>query len=68
MRRHFVRCLVVGIDAQLAERLTVIAAEPDGGLFEHAEVRELGAHRADGIVCVAHADVVPVEELLHLCG
>jgi hypothetical protein len=40
--RGLVGSLVVGVHAELAEGLAVVAADPDGRVVEHTEIVELG--------------------------
>ena len=63
--RRLVGGLVVGVHAELAEALTVIRRDEDGGLLEHAERRRGGDDRADRGIGVADARVVAVEHVLH---
>jgi len=55
---------VVGVDAEFAEGLAVVAADEDGGIVGHAEIVELCAQNPNGVVGVADPDVVAVEDRL----
>jgi hypothetical protein len=58
--------LVVGVHAQLAERLAVIARHQDGRLAEDAQIVELRAQGTHRLVGEADADVVAIEHSLHI--
>jgi hypothetical protein len=62
--RRLVGGLVIGVDAELAERLAVVGADQDRGVVEHAEIGELVQQSAERVVGVAHPDVVAVEDPL----
>ncbi len=64
--RRLVGRLVVGIDAELTERLAVVAADEHRRPVEDPEVVELVAQRTERVVGVADADVVAVENGLHV--
>jgi hypothetical protein len=57
---------VVGVHAELAEGLAVVAADQHGGVVARIEVVELAEQGGDGVVRVAHAHVVAVEDRLHV--